>query len=208
MFIKFNDEAQKVLKNAKKEMQRLKHSFVGSEHLVLSILNSKTNLSKQLNSYGITYENFNNKLIKLIGKGTTINNYLIYTPLLKRILVNSVIDTKEANQQEITLENIFLSLLDEGEGVAIRIFNKLSINIDDLYLELSNKTTQKQKNKKKLSIYEYGIDLNKEVKKDKIDPVIGRDKEVLKVIEILSRKYKNNPLLIGEAGVGKTAIVE
>lgn len=208
MFIKFSEEAQKVLKNAKKEMQRLKHSFVGSEHLVLSILNSKSDLAKQLNSYGLTYDKFNNKLIKLIGMGTKVNNYLIYTPLLKRILVNAMIDTKEENHQEITLECIFLSLLDEGEGVAIRILNNLNINIDELYLSLNNKNSHKYKNKKKLSIYEFGIDLNKETKEGKIDPVIGRDMEVAKVIEILSRKYKNNPLLIGEAGVGKTAIIE
>lgn len=208
MFIKFNEEAQKVLKNAKHEMQRLKHAFVGSEHLVLSILKDQNNLTKQLKDYGLTYEKFNAELIKLIGCGTKVNNYLIYTPLLKRILVNAMIDTKESNNQEITLETMFLSLLDEGEGVAIRVFHRLNINVDEMYSELTNKNISKPKGKKKLSIYEYGIDLNKEVKDNKIDPVVGRDKEVLRLIEILSRKYKNNPLLIGEAGVGKTAIVE
>ena len=208
MFIKFNEESQKILKKAKNEMQKLKHAFVGSEHLMLSILKNDNSLKKQLNDYGITYDKFKNELIKLIGCGTKVNNYLIYTPLLKRVLVNAMVDTKESNNQEITLETIFLSLLDEGEGVAIRVFNKLDINIDNLYLDLTNKNVVKPKNKKKLSVYEFGIDLTKEVKDNKIDPVIGRDLEVNKVIEIFSRKYKNNPLLIGEAGVGKTAIVE
>ena len=208
MFIKFSEEAQKVLKNAKIEMQRLKHSFVGSEHLILSILKSKNNFSKKLNEYEITYDKFKNELINIMGIGTKINEYLIYTPLLKRVLVNAMIDTKDNNKDEITIESIFLSLLDEGEGVAIRILNKLDINIDELYLELTNKVVNKPRNKKKLSVFEYGIDLCKEAKDNKIEPVIGRDNEVNKMIEILSRKYKNNPLLIGEAGVGKTAIVE
>ena len=134
MFIKFNEEAQRVLKNAKSEMKRLKHAFVGSEHFILSLLKERNNLTKQLNEYGISYEKFNKELIKLVGYGTTVNNYLIYTPLLKRILVNAMIDTKEGNNQEITLECILLSLLDEGEGVAIRVFHKLNIDIDELYL--------------------------------------------------------------------------
>ena len=208
MFIKFSEEAQKILKNAKIEMKKLKHPFVGSEHLVLSILNSKNNLVKKLNEYGLYYQNFYDELIKIIGIGTSKNEYLIYTPLLKRILVNAMIDTKDNNNQEINLESIFLSLLDEGEGVAIRILNKLDINVDELYLDLTNKVVNKPKSKKKLNVLEYGIDLVKEAKEKKIEPVIGRDLEVSKIIEILSRKYKNNPLLIGDAGVGKTAIVE
>jgi len=208
MFIRFSEEAQKVLKNAKGEMQKLKHTFVGSEHLVLSILKNKNSLSRKLNQYGLTYQKFYDELVKIMGIGTETNNYLIYTPLLKRILVNAMLDTRESNSQEISIEAIFLSLIDEGEGVAVRILNKLDIDLEELYNDLTNKVSDKPKHKKKLSVFEYGVDLVKEAKNKKIDPVIGRDNEVSKIIEILSRKYKNNPLLIGEAGVGKTAIVE
>ena len=95
MFIRFNEESQRILKNAKKEMQKLRHAFIGSEHLILSILNNKNSISNQLNEYGVNYNNFQKELIKIIGIGSEINNYLIYTPLLKRILVNAMIDTRD-----------------------------------------------------------------------------------------------------------------
>ena len=207
MFIKFSEEAQKILKKAKVEMNNLHHAFIGSEHLILSILHSDNNLCHILNKYHITYDIYKEELIKIIGLGKAEHNYLIYTPLLRRVLANAIIDSSEANITEVSLENIFLALLDEGEGVGIRILNKLHINIDELYQELC--TTKKiVKDKKKLSIYEYGLDLTKEAKENKLDPLIGREEEVNRLLEILCRKNKNNPLLIGEAGVGKTAIVE
>jgi len=197
MFIKFNEEAQKVIKKAKVEMQKLKHAFVGSEHLILSILSSNNDVSSKLNEYGINYDNFKEELVKCIGVGKTVNNYFIYTPLLKRVLENAIIEAKENNLNEVTVETIFLSILDEGEGVAIRILNNLGVNIDDMYTSFNNKTLVKGKSQRKLSFYEFGIDLTKKAKEGKIDPLIGRDKEVAKMIEILSRRNKNNPLLRG-----------
>ena len=208
MFIKFNEEAQKTIKKAKVEMQNLKHAFVGSEHLILSILSSDNYVSNKLNEYGIYYDNFKDELVKCIGMGKTVNNYFIYTPLLKRVLENAIIEAKENNMNEVTLETIFLSILDEGEGVAIRILNNLGVNVDEMYTSFNNKTVSKGKSQRKLSFYEFGTDLTKKAIEGKIDPLIGRNKEVEKMIEILSRRNKNNPLLIGEAGVGKTAIVE
>ncbi len=206
MFIKFNEEAQKVLKNSKKEMQKLKHIYVGSEHFLLSLLKSNTSLCSKLNIYGLTYNKFRDELIKIVGVGKNTTNYIIWTPLLKRVLINAIMDTKDDSRKEVTLENIFLALLDEGEGIAVRIINNLNINIDDLYLEINNKTNDVPRNN--LLVYEYGIDLNKLACENKLDPLIGRDDEVNRLIEILLRRTKNNPLLIGEAGVGKTAIVE
>ena len=208
MFIKFNEEAQKVLKKAKDEMKKLKHAFVGSEHLILSILSSNNDVSEKLNEYGINYDNFKEELVKCIGIGKTVNNYFIYTPLLKRVLENAIIEAKENNMNEVTIETIFLSILDEGEGVAIRILNNLGVNTDDIYTSFNNKTVVKGKSQRKFSFYEFGIDLTKKASDGKIDPLIGRNNEVDKMIEILLRRNKNNPLLIGEAGVGKTAIVE
>lgn len=210
MFQKFDENTKKIIKNAKYEMQNLKHPFVGSEHLVLSILNYKDlPITIKLNEYNINYNNFKNEIITLIGIGNSLNNYFIYTPLLKRIMENAIIDSKEDNSLEVTIESLFIALLEEGEGVAIRAFNNLGVNIDKLYSEFeSNKDNKRLKNKKKLSIYNFSIDLIAKAKNNKIDPIYGRDEEINRLIEILLRRNKNNPLLIGEAGVGKTAIVE
>ncbi len=211
MFQKFSEDARKVLKKAKIEMKELKHPFVGTEHLVLSIL-SFTNLSitKKLKEYGVTYEKFKKELITTIGIGCSLNSYFIYTPMLKRILENAIIDSKEDNRVEVNVNLLFLSLLDEGEGVANRIFSNMEVDIDELYSDLEDKCedNSKYKNKKRLIVYDHAIDLVEKAKNGKIDPVIGRDMEIERLIEILLRRNKNNPLLIGEAGVGKTAIVE
>ena len=207
MAIKFSEEAQKILKNAKIERNKLKHPFIGSEHILLSILNSNNIISSKLNEYGITYTLFKTKLIKTIGIGNSTNEYYIYTPLLKRVLEDAIIEASEINNKEVSISNIFLSILNEGEGIAIRLLNKLGVDIDNLYNELSNQIITKVK-EKKLSVNECAIDLTKKAKNNELDPLIGREKELNNLIEILSRRIKNNPLLLGEAGVGKTAIVE
>ena len=206
MFIKFSEETQKVLKKAKLEMQKLHHSFIGSEHVILSILNSSNSVSKKLNEYKVNYNIFKKELIKTIGVGKSKNNYFIYTPLLKRVIENAILDAKDDNLGEVGIEQLFISILDEGEGVGIRLLYNLGVNIDKLYEEFNKKGGTKSN--KKLLVSEYGIDLNKKALDGKIDPLIGREKEVNEIIEVLLRKNKNNPLLIGEAGVGKTAIVE
>ncbi len=211
MFQRFDEESRKILKKAKQEMQELKHPFVGTEHLLLSILSNKNlKITKKLNEYSIFYENYKEELIATVGIGNSLNSYFIYTPLLKRVIENAIIDAKEDNLFEVNINTLFTSMLDEGEGVGIRLLSNLGVNIDDLYLELLEKedNNTKYKGKKKLLIYDHGIDLVEKAKNGKIDPVIGRDKEIERLIEILLRRNKNNPLLIGEAGVGKTAIVE
>ncbi len=210
MFQKFDEVCTKVLKNAKIEMQKLKHPFVGTEHLMLSILSNKDlELTKKLNDYNIFYDNFKEELLNIIGYGNSLNSYFIYTPLFKRIIENAILDTREEDRESVNINDLFLSLLDEGEGVAIRILINLEIDIDDMYLEFLNKDdNSKYKSNKKLLINEFATDLVKLASENKIDPVIGRDKEINRMIEILLRRTKNNPLLIGEAGVGKTAVVE
>ncbi len=206
MYIHFNELVQKILKNAKNEMQNLKHPFIGSEHVLLSILNNENDISKKLQKFGITYDIFKKEIINKIGYGKSNNNYFIYTPLLKRVLECAIIDTKENNLEEVTINTVFNALLDEGEGVGIRILLGLGIDIDKLSNNM-NHFNQKNSNKK-LIISECSIDLTKKCQDGNIDPLIGRDKEVDEIINILLRRNKNNPLLIGEAGVGKTAIVE
>ena len=211
MFQRFDEESKKILKKAKLEMQELKHPFVGTEHLLLSILKfQELKITKKLNEEGITYNIFKEELINTIGIGNSLNSYFIYTPLLKRVLESAIINAKEDNLVVVDLNCLFLALLEEGEGVGIRFLNILGVNIDELYLEFDNKDNEniKYKNKKKLSIYDHSIDLCQKARDGKIDPVIGRDSEINRLIEILLRRNKNNPLLIGEAGVGKTAIIE
>ena len=203
MFGKFTEESRKALELAKKEVYELNHPFVGSEHLLLGILSINNNLTNKLKKYGLTYKKFKQELIKIVGIGSEKTKWFLYTPLLKKILERVVTDSKDLNE-EITLTNLFLSIINEGEGVAYRILDNMNLDLDKIYIELNS---NKKKNKK-LLLEELGIDLNKEVINNKIDPVIGREEEVSRLIEILSRRTKNNPILVGNAGVGKTAIVE
>ncbi len=202
MFGQFTEEARKILVNAKKEMMELKHPYVGSEHLLLAILKSKNNVSNKLKNYNLDYDKFKNKVIEILGVGSKQSEWFLYTPLLKRIMENSMLDCKEKSS-EVSVESLFSNILEEGEGVAIRILLSLNVDLDKLYNEFSYKIYKPKK--KKLLLEELGTDLTNNIDND---PVVGRDEEIKRIIEILSRKNKNNPLLIGEAGVGKTAIVE
>ena len=205
MYSSFTEEARRILIGAKIEMKELKHPYVGSEHLLLSILKNNQDLSSRLKEYKLTYENFRSEIIKIIGKGTKNSTCFLYTPLLKRVMENAIYDAKENNEGEVTTNHLFSSLLEEGEGVAIRILINLDIDLDTLYHDFAFKSTKKLKNKK-LLLDDLGIDLTKKHKE--LDSAIGRDDEINRVIEILCRRKKNNPILIGPAGVGKTAIIE
>ena len=207
MFGNFEEEARKVLVNAKKEMYELNHPYVSSEHLLLAILKGDNEISEKLKEFDLDYDRFKNEVIKIIGKGSKHSEWFLYTPLLKRIIENATLDAKENNNGVVTVNHLFASLLDEGEGVAIRILIGMDIDIDELYSEFTDKIINK-KSHKKLLIDEIGVDLNKKAMSGNLDPVTGRDEEIKRVLEILCRRCKNNPLLIGEAGVGKTAIVE
>ncbi|HPF83374.1 MAG TPA: ATP-dependent Clp protease ATP-binding subunit [Bacilli bacterium] len=206
MFGSFSEEARKIIVSAKEEMYSLKHPYIGSEHLLLAILKDKNNISKRLSDYKINYKKVKDEIIKIIGIGTKENKWFLYTPMLRRIIENAIIDSKD-NNSDVTIENLFLCLLEEGDGVAIRILVGMNIDIEELYLEFS-KTKDKKKKTKKMILDELGIDLTKKALNNELDPVIGREQEINRVIEILSRRTKNNPILVGAAGVGKTAIVE
>lgn len=209
MFSRFSEEAQKVLLNAKKEMQELKHPYVGTEHLMLSLISIQKDISKKMAEYGVTYQKFKDKLIEIVGVGNEDNPWFLYTPLLKRVLEAAILISKESGNGEVGCEQLLFSILEEGEGIAVRILEKMNVEVEELQEVFSLKlTTKKKGNKKKLLVEEYGVDLTKKALNHEIDPVIGRDEELLRVMEILSRRTKNNPLLIGDAGVGKTAIVE
>ena len=203
MNLYFDEESQKLIINAKKEMFELNHPYVGSEHLLLAILsNTELEITKILNSYGITYNKFRNELINIVGIGSKGNNWFLFTPLLKRIINNATYYSKE-NEKIVTPYHLLVSILQEGDGVANRILIGMNIDLNLLYEKfLSTKNCVKSKSTPILD--ELGINMNKCI----YDPVIGRDLQMNQIIEVLLRKNKNNPLLIGYAGVGKTAIVE
>lgn len=208
MFGKFNEEAQKVLVLAKKEMSDLKHPYVGSEHLLLAILKFDNDISKKMKTFGVDYKGFRDKLVSIVGMGSKKSEWFLYTPLLKRVIENAIVDSRENNDGEVTAEHLFSSLLEEGEGVAIRILIGMNVDIDKIYNLFSKKLINRKKQKRNLLIEELAADLTKKAKNNELDPVVGREKEIRRILEILCRRTKNNPLLIGDAGVGKTAIVE
>ena len=204
MFNNFGFIGSKLLKDAEEERKVLSHPYVGSEHLLLAILKNDSNTKEILEDFGLTYKRFRNELIDIVGipkKNIEVN---LYTPLLKRILANALSDAKENNKGVVTESHMLISMLDEGEGIAIRIMIGMNINLDDLYDEL--KVKPQDIKTEKLEILNIGQVLNDKV--DEFDEVIGREKEINSIIEVLLRKKKSNPLLIGPAGVGKTAIVE
>ena len=207
MISNFNEEAEEILIKAKLEMLELKHPYIGTEHLMLAILHTKNELTERLAKYNLTYSKFKQEIIKIIGIGSKKSNFFLHTPLLKKVIEGAIIDSKENNNGVVTTNHLFSSLLDIGEGIAIRIFISMNIDIDEIYNECADKIYNHKTNKK-LLIEELGIDLNCKAKNKELDPVIGRKNEIIKLEEILCRRTKNNPLLIGAPGVGKTAIVE
>ena len=206
MFSKYDDEARKVLVNMQKEMISLKHPYIGSEHLLLSLLKygNKVVIDK-FNDVGITYDSFRRELIKVVGVGKSENEFYLYTPLLRNILESANMDSNDKGKDEVDTLDLFIALFEEGEGVAIRILLGMNVDVDSLYEDFCS---SKKFSAAKLTVDTFGVDLNKKCQNGEVDPVIGRDKEISRIIEILSRRTKNNPLLLGSAGVGKTAIVE
>ena len=203
----FDEESQKLIINAKREMLELNHPYVGSEHLLLAILkNRQLEITKKLKEYNITYEGFRSELIKIVGIGSKNNRWFLFTPLLRRIINNATYYSKDLNKV-VTPYHLFLSILQEGDGVANRILMGMKIDLNLLYEKfLSTEIVDKEMNTPILD--ELGINMNNYSLSGKYDPVIGRDSQIDQVIQTLLRKNKNNPLLIGEAGVGKTAIIE
>ena len=204
MNVFFDEECQKIIADAKKEMFELGHPYVGSEHLLLAILkNKKLDFNNIFSNYGIDYKSFKSELIKVVGKGNKSNVWVLFTPLLKKIINDATYYSKD--NDSVTPYSLVVSLLQVGDGIANRILINMNINIDSLYKEFCDYKSMIRDNH---FLNELTINMNEKLCKKKIDPVIGRDKELNEIIQVLLRKNKNNPLLIGKAGVGKTAIVE
>ena len=209
MISNFNEEAQEILTKAKLEMLELKHPYVGTEHLVLAILHTKNELTERLSKYNLTYQKFKKEIINVIGKGSKKSEFFLYTPLLKKVIENAIMDSKDNNNGIVTINHLFAGLLDVGEGIAIRLFMSMNLDLDNIYDEFTEKIFNSPSTKEShLLIEELGTNINTLAKNNELDPVIGRDEEIKKIEEILCRRTKNNPLLLGAPGVGKTAIIE
>lgn len=202
MFNNFGINISNLFKVAEKERYELKHPYVGTEHLLLAILKCDEELKSFLSKYNLTYDNFKKELILVVGtssKSTTIN---LYTPMLKRVINTAISNSKEKCNGIVSSKELLLAIIEEGEGIAIRLLLGMGIDTDIIYSKLNDNI----KSNKKLEIFEVGVLLNSNINMN--EQVIGRDKEIDSIIETLLRKKKNNPLLIGDAGVGKTAIIE
>ena len=206
MFVNFNEEIRKILKLSQIQRDELNHPYIGSEHLFLAMLKD-SKLIQIFKNNNINYKSFKEELINLVGIGKEKSKFVLYTPLLKKIIENVVIEAHEHNNKIINSDVVILAILEEENSVAYNILKKMNINIDKLYFDIRKKKNIRLK-KRKLLIEELGVNLNNLSKDKKIDPVIGREKEINSLIEVLLRRKKNNPILIGPAGVGKTAIVE
>ena len=204
MFNNFSEEARKVIILAKSEMCELNHPYVSSEHLLLAILKNQNNVSTNLKKYGVTYQKFKEEIIKVIGIGKKKSEWTLYTPMFKTIIEKAILISGDTGN-DVSIENLFEALLDEGEGIAVRLLLSMNVNLDNLYNDFVKICPKKGKNKKTI-LTDIGHELTADT--NKLDPVIGREKELKRIMEILIRRTKNNPLLIGDAGVGKTAIVE
>lgn len=185
-----NECVKRVLEFAEQEMLDLNHPYVGSEHLLLSLLKCEKS-KKILEKYDLTYDIFKNTLIRIIGTSNIKSSYILYTPLLK-LIIKKATDKNSKNADEISL---LKELISSDDGIAIRIMMELNVDIDSLYGELN-------------SVHSYLDEIGTNMMDiDLSYPLIGREKELNSLMEILLRKNKNNPILVGEAGVGKTAIV-
>ncbi len=204
MFENYGIRITTIFKKAENYRKKLKHPYVGTEHLLLAILSTENEVSNKLKLYGLTYQSFYDELIKVVGTSNKDTDFVLYTPLLKRIIDLATNDALDNQDGKVTEKHLFLAMLEEGEGIAIRILVGMGLDLDAIYEEF--KISLVQKKKEKLEIYEVGINLNQKISEE--DHVIGREEEIEQIIETLLRKNKSNPLLIGKAGVGKTAIVE
>lgn len=214
MFGRFSEKAQKAILFAQAEARDERHSYIGSEHILLGIIKEGTDTGAQiLDKLGIDYQKAKKATLDIVatGQGPTVAS-VSYTPRTKRIFELSFDVAKELGNRYVGTEHLLLGILREGQGVAILVLKRLGIDIinleNDILNNLDEYEEENEENPSQESLNKFTIDLIKKAQEGKIDPIIGREKEIKRVIQVLSRRTKNNPVLIGEPGVGKTAIAE
>ena len=230
MMDRFTDNAGRALSAAYTAARKMGHTGVGSEHLLLGLLSRRDSIAaKLLAKHGITYENFYDKIVRNDGRGDESEENVDMSPRAKRIIENSGAEALATAQNYIGTEHILMAILHESDCVAVKLLLEENVDLDALYAQTSavacgfepsgftgggNVPKKGQSEKKDPSsdktptLDQYGNDLTAAAREGKLDPVIGRENEMQRVIQILSRRTKNNPCLIGEPGVGKTAVAE
>jgi len=217
-FEKFSERARRVLSLAQEEAQRFNHNYIGTEHILLGLVRETEGVAARvLSNQGVELSKVRSAVEFIIGKGEQRTSGEIgLTPRAKKVIELAVDEARRLNHHYIGTEHILIGLMREGEGVASGVLESLGISLDKVRAETSNilkqsastGTTSTKSTTRTPTLDQLGIDLTSAARSSKLDPVVGRDKELQRVIQILSRRTKNNPVLIGEPGVGKTAIVE
>ena len=217
LFGKLTERAQRVLAFAQEEAIALKHSNIGTEHILLGLVKEEEGIAaKVLQSFDITEEQIRDGVFKLITEGTEMPTSLHYTPRAKRVIELSMDEARKLHHNFVGTEHILLGLIRESEGVASRVLAAAGLNITRaraaVIRMLGNPESYNRQGEKEQSetptLDSLARDLTEVARNGQLDPVIGRSEEITRVIEILSRRTKNNPVLIGEPGVGKTAVAE
>ncbi|AIM16642.1 MULTISPECIES: ATP-dependent protease ATP-binding subunit ClpC [Neobacillus] len=218
MFGRFTERAQKVLALAQEEAIRLGHNNIGTEHILLGLVREGEGIAaKALKGLGLGSDKIQKEVENLIGKGQESSQIIHYTPRAKKVIELSMDEARKLGHSYVGTEHILLGLIREGEGVAARVLNNLGVSLNKarqqvLQLLGSNESGGHQggtsANANTPTLDSLARDLTAIAREGSLDPVIGRSKEIQRVIEVLSRRTKNNPVLIGEPGVGKTAIAE
>lgn len=220
-FDKFTDKARKVLVLAQEEARALHQPYVGTEHVLLALMKEQDGLAAQaLDKLGVKYDAAVQcvRQIVSIDENTDVSGHLSFTPRVKRVLENSLREAMQMGKSYISTEHLLLGIVRENEGTAIDVLARLGVTGDAIRSALNDLVGQSAVyagtnfdptvNTSDSMLKEFGTDLTKKAADGKLDPVIGRAGEIERVMQILSRRQKNNPLLIGEPGVGKTAVVE
>ena len=228
MTYKFTNRANKAIEIANDIALELGHSYIGTEHILYGLAKEGNGIaSKVLENQNVTADDILNKIEQLIGSDEPIENIVDFTPRTKRVVESAFIEARKLGYNFIGTEHLLIGILREGDCVATKILLDLNVNIPKLYNEIvkvinegedynsSDNSSNNSNGGKRRGSYnqtptlnQFGQDLTKKAEEGKLDPVIGRKQEIERVIEILSRRTKNNPCLIGEPGVGKTAAVE
>jgi ATP-dependent Clp protease ATP-binding subunit ClpC len=220
MFERFTDRARRVVVLAQEEARMLNHNYIGTEHILLGLIHEGEGVAaKALESLGISLEAVRSQVEEIIGQGQSApTGHIPFTPRAKKVLELSLREALQLGHNYIGTEHILLGLIREGEGVAAQVLQKLGADLNRVrqqviqllsgYTGGRETTTAEQSPQGSMVLDQFGRNLTQLARESKLDPVIGRSKEIERVMQVLSRRTKNNPVLIGEPGVGKTAIVE
>jgi len=220
MFGRFTERAQRVINFSQQMAQQLGHNYVGTEHLLLGIIKEEESIAaKALKNLGIEMEQVQERIVQSVGVGNKPSELLGYTPRTKKVFELSIGEARSLNHNYVGTEHLLLGIIKAGDGIATKILTELGAGLQNVRTEVlkllnsggpggSQKSVPARQNKNTPTLNQFGRDLNELAREDKIDPVIGRSKEINRIIQVLSRRTKNNPCLVGESGVGKTAVAE